>query len=66
MDIAKIRALLGECFQALEDPRGQSAEEDYNEAVLAMRALKSLFERELGSRDADQPAESGVPHDGEL
>ncbi|MBU9697293.1 hypothetical protein GU927_005470 [Rhodobacteraceae bacterium HSP-20] len=50
MDISKIRALLGECFQSADDPRGLSAEEDYHEAETALRALKSLFERELESR----------------
>lgn len=63
MDIAKIRALLGECFKAQEDPRDQSAEEDYHEAVLAIRALKSLFDRELDSRTVVLAAERVAPHD---
>lgn len=65
MDIAKIRALLGECLKANEDPRAKSAEDDYNEAVLAMRALKSLFERELDSRAAEPTDDRVVPHDRE-
>jgi len=66
MDNAKIRALLGECFLTCDDPRGQSAEEDYTEAVLALKALKSLFEQELSSRSAVQPVEDWVPHDREM
>lgn len=54
MDISKIRVLLGECFQRQDDPRDLSAEEDYNEAVTALRALKSLFERELDVRAAER------------
>lgn len=49
MDIARIRALLAECFVNREDPRSISAEDDRGEAELAMRALKSLFEREMES-----------------
>lgn len=66
MDISKIRELLGECFLAQEDPSGRSAEEDYNEAALALRALKSLFERELDSRAAEKPLRDVVPHDREV
>ena len=66
MDISKIRVLLGECFRTQDDPRGQSAEEDYNEAELALRALKSLFERELDSRAGEVSAEEPVRHDREV
>ena len=52
MDIAKIRSLLGECFRTQDDPRIRSAEEDYNEAEQALRALKTMFERELEQRPA--------------
>lgn len=63
MDISKIRSLLGECFLQWEDPRGQSAEEDYKEAELALRALKSLFEQELHSRAAARSGEHVLRHD---
>ena len=55
MDIARIRAMLGECFEAQDDPRGISAEQDYNEAAQALRALKSMFEMELESRTTPAP-----------
>lgn len=64
--MSKIRALLGLCFPERDDPRERSAEEDYHEAVLAMRALKSLFERELDSRTAERSDGRVVPHDREM
>lgn len=66
MDISKIRALLGECFLPPEDPRDRSAEEDYNEAELALRALKSLFEQELHARKAVQTHDDVARHDREV
>lgn len=66
MDISRIRALLGECFQLLDDPRGISPDEDYTEAETALRALKSLFESELHSRKKLRQSEVRVTNDGEM
>lgn len=65
MDISRIRTLLGECFLRSDDPRGQSAEEDYHEAELALRALKSLFEQELGVRKGVQIPDDVARHERE-
>lgn len=64
MDISQIRSLLSEWFQPSDDPRRLNADEDYTEAREAMRALKSLFEQELGHR-AQMFGKARAPHDGQ-
>lgn len=46
----KIKQLLAECRGTRRNVTDLDAERDYQDAVRALRALKSLFERELQSR----------------
>ncbi len=55
MDIARIRALLGECFVQGDDPRSISAELDTIQAELTLRVLKTVFEQELAALPPHAP-----------
>lgn len=64
MDIKNLRDMMREWYQSSHDPRAMSADEDFDEAARAIRALKSLFEQELRHRQAVADARTSAVQTG--